>query len=293
MSVAAGIGDAFGQAVASGSLLLAVPVALLAGVVSFASPCVLPLVPGYLGYLGSALGVTTRPTALLAGVPGAPGAGGAASASVDGQADERTAERAEARAGRRRLLAGVGLFVAGFTVVFVAFGALAGTVGAALLHWQGPISRALGVVVALLGLAFLGFVPFLQQERRMHLAPRAGIWAAPILGLTFGLGWTPCIGPTLAAILALSLGDGSAARGAVLAAVFCAGLGLPFLLVALGVERMSRAMALVRRHRVAVTRIGGGLLVVLGLAMVTGVWSTWAGWLQSLLTGTNGFVPVV
>lgn len=249
----------------------------------------LPLVPGYLGYLGSALGVTTRPTALLAGVAGVPGAGGASPATVDGRADER----AEARAGRRRLLAGVGLFVAGFTVVFVAFGALAGTVGAALLHWQGPISRVLGVVVALLGLAFLGFVPFLQQERRMHLAPRAGIWAAPILGLTFGLGWTPCIGPTLAAILALSLGDGSAARGAVLAAVFCAGLGLPFLLVALGVERMSRAMALVRRHRVAVTRIGGGLLVVLGLAMVTGVWSTWAGWLQGLLTGTNGFVPVV
>lgn len=293
MSVAAGIGDTFGQAVASGSLLLAVPVALLAGVVSFASPCVLPLVPGYLGYLGSALGVTTRPTALLAGVAGVPGAGGAPSATGDGRADQRVDERADARAGRRRLLAGVGLFVAGFTVVFVAFGALAGTAGAALLHWQGPISRVLGVVVALLGLAFLGFVPFLQQERRMHLAPRAGVWAAPILGLTFGLGWTPCIGPTLAAILALSLGDGSAARGAVLAAVFCAGLGLPFLLVALGVERMSRAMALVRRHRVAVTRVGGGLLVVLGLAMVTGVWSTWAGWLQGLVTGTNGFVPVV
>ena len=151
----------------------------------------------------------------------------------------------------------------------------------------------LGVVVALLGLAFLGFVPFLQRERRMHLAPRAGVWAAPVLGLTFGLGWTPCIGPTLAAILALSLGDGSAARGALLAAVFCLGLGLPFLLVALGVERMSRAMALVRRHRVAVTRVGGGLLVVLGLAMVTGVWGAWAGWLQGLLTGTNGFVPVV
>lgn len=275
MILAAGIGDAFGQTVASGSLLLAVPVALLAGVVSFASPCVLPLVPGYLGYLGSALGVVTRPS------------GAAATGSAGG------ADGADERAGRRRLLAGVGLFVAGFGVVFVAFGALAGTVGAALLHLQGPISRVLGVVVALLGLAFLGFVPFLQQERRMHLAPRAGVWAAPVLGLTFGLGWTPCIGPTLAAILALSLGDGSAPRGALLAAVFSGGLGLPFLLVALGAERMSRAMALVRRHRVAVTRIGGGLLVVLGLAMVTGVWSTWAGWLQGLLTGTKGFVPVV
>lgn len=259
MSLAAGIGITFGQTVANGSLLLAVPVALLAGVVSFASPCVLPLVPGYLGYLGSALGTTV----------------------------------ASPQTGRRRLLAGVGLFVAGFAVVFVAFGALAGTVGAALLRWQDPISRVLGVVVVVLGLAFVGFVPFLQRERRVHLAPRAGMWAAPVLGLTFGLGWTPCIGPTLAAILALSLGDGSAVRGAVLAAVFCLGLGLPFLLVALGVERMSRAMALVRRHRVAVTRLGGGLLVVLGLAMVTGVWGTWAGWLQGLLTGTDGFVPVV
>ena len=287
----AGIGDAFGHAVASGSLLLAVPVALLAGVVSFASPCVLPLVPGYLGYLGGALGATTGPTAALGGA--ATGAVGARSGLSVGGSTAAVADRAAEVAGRRRLLAGVGLFVVGFSVVFVAFGALAGTVGAALLHWQGPISRVLGVVVVLLGLAFLGMVPFLQRERRLHMAPRAGVWAAPVLGLTFGLGWTPCIGPTLAAILALSLGDGSAARGAVLAAVFSLGLGLPFLLVALGVERMSRAMSLVRRHRVGVTRIGGGLLVVLGLAMVTGVWGTWTGWLQGLLTGTNGFVPVV
>ena len=291
MIVVAGIGDAFGHAVASGSLLLAVPVALLAGVVSFASPCVLPLVPGYLGYLGGALGVTTRPAAPLGGA--ATGGAGARSGTGGGGASSVVADRAAEVAGRRRLLAGVGLFVAGFTVVFVAFGALAGTVGAVLLHWQGPISRVLGGVVVLLGLAFLGMVPFLQRERRLHVAPRAGVWAAPVLGLTFGLGWTPCIGPTLAAILALSLGDGSAARGALLAAVFCLGLGLPFLLVALGVERMGRAMALVRRHRVAVTRVGGGLLVVLGLAMVTGVWGTWTGWLQGLLTGTNGFVPVV
>ena len=251
------VGDAFGRAVAGGSLLLAVPVALLAGVVSFASPCVLPLVPGYLGFLGGSLGADT------------------------------------AAAKRWRVLAGVGLFVAGFAVVFVAFGALAGGLGAWLSRWQDPVSRVLGVLVVVLGLAFAGLVPFLRNERKVHLAPRAGLWGAPLLGLTFGLGWTPCIGPTLAAILALSLGGGSAARGALLAAVFCVGLGLPFLLVALGLERSRRATRWLTRHRVGVLRVGGGLLVVLGLALVTGVWGHWAAWLQGLLTGADAFVPAV
>ena len=253
----ADIGGAFGHAVASGSLLLAVPVALLAGVVSFASPCVLPLVPGYVGFVGGSLG-------------------------------------AEAGASRRgRVLAGVGLFVAGFAVVFVAFGAVAGGIGAWLTRWQDPVSRVLGVLVVVLGLAFAGLVPFLQNERKVHLAPRAGMWGAPLLGLTFGLGWTPCIGPTLAAILTLSLDGGSAARGALLAAVFCLGLGLPFLLVALGLERSRRVTRWLTRHRVGVLRVGGGLLVVLGLALVTGVWEHWARWLQGLLTGADPFVPVV
>ncbi len=252
-----GVGDAFGQAIASGSLLLAVPVALLAGVVSFASPCVLPLVPGYVGFVGGSLG----------------------------------AQSGAARRGR--VLAGVGLFVLGFAVVFVTFGAVAGGVGAWLARWQDPVSRVLGVVVVVLGLAFAGLVPFLQNERKVHVAPRAGLWGAPVLGLTFGLGWTPCIGPTLAAILTLSLGGGSAGRGALLAAVFCLGLGLPFLLVALGLERSRHVTRWLTRHRVGVLRVGGGLLVVLGLALVTGVWGHWAAWLQGLLTGADPFVPVV
>lgn len=252
-----GVGDAFGQAIASGSLLLAVPVALLAGVVSFASPCVLPLVPGYVGFVGGSLG----------------------------------AQSGTARRGR--VLAGVGLFVLGFAVVFVAFGAVAGGLGAWLARWQDPVSRVLGVVVVVLGLAFAGLVPFLQNERKVHVAPRAGLWGAPVLGLTFGLGWTPCIGPTLAAILTLSLGGGSAGRGALLAAVFCLGLGLPFLLVALGLERSRHVTHWLTRHRVGVLRVGGGLLVVLGLALVTGVWGHWAAWLQGLLTGADPFVPVV
>ena len=251
------VGDAFGRTVAGGSLLLAIPVALLAGLVSFASPCVLPLVPGYLGFLGGSLGSTAGATS------------------------------------RGRVLAGVALFVAGFSAVFVAFGTLAGSLGAWLTRWQDPVTRVLGIVVVVLGLVFAGVLPALQGDRRIHMAPRAGLWGAPLLGLTFGLGWTPCIGPTLASILALSLGGGSAARGALLAAVFCVGLGLPFLLVALGLERSRRVTRRLTRHRVAVLRVGGGLLVLLGVALVTGVWQGWAAWLQGLLTGADPFVPVV
>ncbi|UJP41854.1 cytochrome c biogenesis protein CcdA [Cellulomonas palmilytica] len=279
-------GSSFGQTAASGSLLLAVPVAVVAGVVAFASPCVLPLVPGYLAYLGGMTGATsTRPgTAVAGGVvrgvaPGQP---------VVGADEDAPARRDPARA---RVLAGVGLFVAGFSLVFVVFGVLAGTLGAALVQWSDVLSRVLGVVVVLMGLAFLGLVPFLQYEKRLHLAPRAGLWGAPLLGVTFGLGWTPCIGPTLAAIYSLSLDQASAGRGALLAVAFCVGLGLPFLLVALGVERSARALSFLRRHRLAIMRVGGGLLVVLGLALVTGVWDTWAQWLQGVFA--DDFVPVV
>ncbi|GEA80959.1 cytochrome c biogenesis CcdA family protein [Cellulomonas uda] len=287
-------GGSFGQTAASGSLLLAVPVAVVAGVVAFASPCVLPLVPGYLAYLGGMTGATS--TRLGAGAPTGPAgsavAGGVVRGVAPGQpvvgADQDAPRRHPARA---RVLAGVGLFVAGFSLVFVVFGVLAGTLGSALVQWSDVLSRVLGVVVVLMGLAFCGLVPFLQYEKRLHLAPRAGLWGAPLLGVTFGLGWTPCIGPTLAAIYSLSLDQASAGRGALLAVAFCVGLGLPFLLVALGVERSARALSFLRRHRLAIMRVGGGLLVVLGLALVTGVWDTWAQWLQGVFT--DDFVPVV
>ncbi|WP_421736013.1 cytochrome c biogenesis CcdA family protein [Cellulomonas sp.] len=261
-------GDAFGHTVASGSLLLAVPVALIAGLVSFASPCVLPLVPAYVGYLG---GMT----------------GSAQSAFSEGDTLVRTAPA------RSRVLLGVALFVAGFTVVFVALAALAGSLGGVLVEYQDPITRVLGIVVIVLGLGFLGLIPFLQNEKRVHLAPRAGLWGAPLLGITFGLGWVPCIGPTLAAILTLSLDGGSAGRGALLAVAFCLGLGLPFLLVALFVDRSKGALSFLRRHRLAIMRFGGAMLVILGLALVTGVWGTWASWLQGVLVGGDPFVPVV
>ncbi|MEN0129425.1 MAG: cytochrome c biogenesis CcdA family protein [Brevundimonas sp.] len=264
----AGAGDWFGQTAASGTLLLAIPVAVIAGLVSFASPCVLPLVPGYLGYLGGMSG----------------------SAQNLGQRGTTSTKVAPARS---RVLLGVSLFVAGFTVVFVAFGVLAGSLGSWLNTYQDPITRVMGVVVIVMGLAFMGFVPFLQNERRVHLAPRAGLWGAPLLGLTFGLGWVPCIGPTLTAIFALSLDGGTPWRGALLSVMFCVGLGLPFVLVAFGFESSTRALGFLRRHRLAIMRIGGAMLVVIGLALVTGVWAQWATWLQGLLTGSDGFTTVV
>ncbi|WP_425955121.1 cytochrome c biogenesis CcdA family protein [Xylanimonas sp. McL0601] len=237
------MGQTFATTAFSGSMLLAVPVAILAGLVSFASPCVLPLVPGYVGYVSGMA---------------AAGAGPASSA--------RTTP------GRRRVLVGVGLFVAGFTVVFVALMAAAGAVGAHLVRWEDTLQRVLGVVVILMGLAFLGGIPFLQRERRLHLSPRAGLWGAPLLGVVFGLGWTPCIGPTLAAVQALALDQASAARGVALGVAYCVGLGVPFLLVALGLQSSQRMLGFLRRHRLAMLRLGGGLLVLIGLALVTGAW---------------------
>ncbi|GCD19559.1 hypothetical protein CTKZ_11210 [Cellulomonas algicola] len=327
--VAADVGDVFGQAVVSGSLLLAVPVALIAGLVSFASPCVLPLVPGYLGFLGgmsgagasrsartgatsAAAGTTTAGTTTAGTTTAGTTTAGTTSAGTTFLTDGTTVATGDATTGdgggtartttatvervapaRSRVLLGVGLFVAGFTAVFVAYGALAGSLGGLLLRWQDPVTRVLGLVVIVMGLGFLGLIPFLQNERRVHLAPRAGLWGAPLLGVTFGLGWTPCIGPTLAAILTLSLDGGSAGRGALLAVAFCVGLGLPFLLVALGLESSARMVGFLRRHRRAIMRVGGAMLVILGLALVTGVWGTWASWLQGVLTGYDPFVPVV
>lgn len=299
-----------GSTVAGGSLLLAVPVALLAGLVSFASPCVLPLLPGYAGLLGglaaggprrtpgAALGLVDATDVVRVG-DGTPSGDAAAAVPVTGPAPATGArvrtspDPSDASGGRRVLVLGVTLFVAGFSAVFVAFGALAGSLGAVLWQWQDPVSRVLGAVTVVMGLAFLGAVPFLQRERRAHVAPRTGLWGAPLLGVAFGLGWTPCIGPTLAAILTLSLTGGSAGRGALLAVAFCVGLGLPFALVAVGLQRSRRAVAWLGRHRLAVQRTGGAVLVVLGVALVTGAWGTWAAWLQGLLTGADPFVPVL
>jgi len=269
-AAATSVGDTFATTVFSGSMLLAVPVAILAGLVSFASPCVLPLVPGYVGY--------------VSGMAAASAGGGRV-----GSGGTTTATRVAAPS-RGRVLAGVGLFVAGFTLVFVALMFAAGAVGVHLVRWEDVIQRVLGVVVVLMGLAFLGAVPFLQRERRLHLSPRAGLWGAPLLGVVFGLGWTPCLGPTLVAVQALSLSEASAGRGAILGVAYCLGLGVPFLLIALGLQSSQRMLGFLRRHRLAIMRIGGGLLVLIGLALVTGLWTTWTTSLQGWI---GGYVTVV
>lgn len=251
------VGEWFANTALSGPMLAAIAVALAAGFVSFASPCVLPLVPGYLGYIGGMVG-------------------------SDSAAKGSTAERA----GRGRLTVGVAGFVLGFALVFVLVSAVF-SVGVALVQWQDVLIRVLGVVVAVLGLAFMGFLPFLQRERRLHVQPKAGLWGAPVLGFAFGLGWTPCIGPTLSVVLALGASQNDVGRAVLLSLAYSLGLGLPFLLVALGLRSSTRMLGFLRRHRLAIMRIGGGLLVLVGLAMVTGLWGRLMSMLQGLVLGTQ------
>ena len=223
-----------GEIVFNGSLWLAVPLSLLAGLVSFASPCVLPLVPGYLGIVG-------------------------------GQAD-----------GRRRVarsVLGAALFVLGFSVVFVAFGIAFGAAGFALKPWIDLVTRIMGALIIVLGLVFVGFFRLFQRTAKINLAPRVGLAGAPLLGVVFGLGWTPCIGPTLAAIFSLSLDAATPARGALLGVAYCIGLGLPFVLLAAGFQWASSSLAFLRRHIRAINIAGGVLLILIGVLMVTGLWN--------------------
>lgn len=249
------MGSAFQDAALSGSLVLALPVALLAGLVSFFSPCVIPLLPGYLSY--------------ATGLSGA--------------------ELEDAR--RSRLVLGAVLFVLGFAVVFVLLGSLSGAAGAWLFGHVSQLNRVLGVVMIVLGVAFLGGIGFLQRDWRFHQVPAVGVAAAPLLGFLFGVGWTPCVGPTLAAINVLSVQEATATRGALLAAVFALGLGLPFIAAALAYRRMVSAFAVVRRHQVLVMRLGGAMMVIVGLLLVSGWWDRIVQWLQGTLV--SGFtVPV-
>jgi cytochrome c-type biogenesis protein len=245
-----GLGGTFADTVLSGSLLAAVPVALLAGLISFVSPCVVPLVPGYLGY-------------------------------VSGMAGASATERAS----KPRLVLGVAMFVAGFTAVFVVLGVAFASLGASVGSQLDTITRVLGVLVVVMGFVFLGAVPFMQRERRVHVSPKAGMWGAPLLGVVFGLGWTPCIGPTLGAVLTLSLSEATATRGVILAVVYSLGLGLPFLVLALWIERSRAILGWLRRHRLALMRTGGAVLVVLGLLLVTGLWGQIAMQMQQWIDG--------
>jgi cytochrome c-type biogenesis protein len=239
------------QNAVGGSMTLAIPVALLAGLVSFFSPCVVPLLPGYLSY--------------------ATGLG--AAEVIDGSRR------------RGRMLAGSLLFVLGFAVVFVATGVVAGSLGRLLLEYRVVISRVLGVVVIVLGLMFAGVLRIGQRDLRIHRLPAVGVAAAPLLGVLFALGWTPCISPTLSVVVNLGLNEGSALRGGLLGFVYALGLGVPFVLAGLAFSRMAWAVSVLRRHQQALMRFGGLLMIVVGLLLVTGYWDQLTGLLRQWMAG--------
>jgi cytochrome c-type biogenesis protein len=265
------VGETFAGLVTDGPLLLAAVVAALVGLISFASPCVLPLVPGYLSYVTGLVGSSAP-----APVPASTG-GGTATA---------TAVRTEV-APRGRMVLGAVLFVLGFTAVFVAFGAAFGGLGRLMLEHADVLNRVFGVITVLVGLGFLGWLPLLQRTTRLSARPAAGLAGAPLLGVVFGLGWTPCLGPTLSAVYSLAFTEATATRGALLGVAYCLGLGVPFVLVALGARWAMSATSFLRRHARAVTRVGGAVLVVVGLLLVTGAWTEMMQWLRSWLAATG------
>jgi cytochrome c-type biogenesis protein len=229
------LASGFSDTVTDGSLVPAAGIAALVGLIGFLSPCVLPLVPGYLSYVAGLSG-SDRP---------------------------------------RRVVAGALLFVLGFTAIFVAEGALFGSFGELLRDHTVTIERIFGALTIVLGLVFLGRIPLLQREFRIHRLPPAGLVGAPLLGVAFGVGWLPCLTPTLGAVTGLAYSESTAGRGALLMIFYCLGLGVPFLLVAAGVGWVSGALGFVRRHGQAVTQVGGVLLIVIGALLVSGAWDHW------------------
>ncbi|MCL7376445.1 cytochrome c biogenesis CcdA family protein [Streptomyces sp. 35G-GA-8] len=239
------------ETVYSGALLLALPIALLGGLISFFSPCVLPLVPGYLSY--------------VTGVSGT--------------------DLADARRGR--MVVGATLFVIGFTAVFVSGGALFGYFGGTLQEHREVLSKVLGVLMILMGVFFLGMMPWLtQREFRFHKRPVTGLAGAPVLGALFGIGWTPCLGPTISSVNALAFDQASAGRGAILTVAYCLGLGVPFVLAAVAFRKALGAFGWIKRHYVWVMRIGGAMMILTGLALLTGAWDSIV---QDMQTWSDGF----
>ncbi|WP_028812475.1 cytochrome c biogenesis CcdA family protein [Streptomyces flavidovirens] len=248
--LAAAVTD-YNPTVYGGALILALPIAVAAGLVSFFSPCVLPLVPGYLSY--------------VTGISGT--------------------DLAEAKRGR--MVAGASLFVLGFSAVFVSSGALFGYFGSTLLEHQQTLSMVLGGLMILMGVFFMGLLPWItQREFRFHKRPAAGLAGAPLLGALFGIGWAPCTGPALGAVQALALTEAGAGRGAILTVAYCLGLGVPFVLTAMAFRRALGAFTWVKKHYAWVMRIGGVMMIVTGLLLVTGIWN---GIIQDMQGWTQGF----
>lgn len=281
-----------GSLVSSGPLLLAIPVAAAAGAVTFLSPCVLPLVPGYLSYItgmsGDAAARATRRGATATALPAVAGvaAGGVATAQTTVQQtteQQTTGQQVIAAPSKSRVMAGAALFVAGFSALFGIEGVVVGGLGGTLRAHEAGLSRLLGVVLILLGLLFAGAFDRFSFSGRIikpSLRPRAGLTTAPLIGVLFGLGWIPCVGPTLAAVLTLGLSTGTAARAGLLAFVYALGIGIPFLIVAFAFDRGTTMFGFARRHAKRISQLGGLLLIIVGLLEVTGAWASAVTWLK-------------
>jgi len=316
-----------GHLIMSGPVLLAIPVAAAAGAITFMSPCCLPLVPGYLSYLTGMSGTAVtepRPAAdgqeslTPAAVPAAAVGGGTGALAVAGAgavnpalaggagpAGTTAAARAAASqsgtiaagagiAPRGRVMLGTVLFILGFSVIFALEGAAAASVGHALLSHEQVVTRVLGALIIVLGLLFLGAFDrfsFAGRIVKPSFRPRAGLAGAPLLGMLFGIGWTPCIGPTLGAVLTLGLTSGTTLRGGLLAFVYALGLGVPFLIVAFAFQRGVNVFGFARRHARLITRIGGCMLIAVGLLEVTGTWASAIIWLQE--HWLNSYTPPI
>ena len=287
--------------VQAGPLILAAPVAAAAGALTFLSPCVLPLVPGYLSYVTGMSGTdaqraeaasaervavapdgTSVPLAAASGTPADPGAAGSPGAPAARAAAARPGGLTGATRGRTLL--GTTLFVLGFSLVFATEGLAFGGLGLVLVRHQEGVTQILGAVTIVLGLMFAGVFdrfPMTGRIARPSMRPRAGLVGAPLLGVLFAVSWPPCVGPTLSAVLTLALTSGTAVRGAVLAFIYGLGLGIPFIVVALAFQRGMTAFQFARRHAVLIARVGGGLLVLVGILEVSGAWTAAIDWLRT------------
>ncbi|MFC7549225.1 cytochrome c biogenesis CcdA family protein [Plantactinospora sp. GCM10030261] len=289
------MGETFAELARSGPLLLAVGAAALAGLVSFLSPCVLPLVPGYLSYVTGLAGADLEGRTARKGSPptdragsGSPGKAGGGTATIATTVTTVTTAPADpaarsrtSRAVKGRVLAGSVLFIVGFTAVYLLTAILFANIGQAMLTHRRALQIVVGGLIVVLGVAFLGLIPGLQREFRLHRLPDAGLLGAPVFGAVFALSWAPCTGPTLGAVLGMATVSGSTDRALLLATAYCLGLGLPFIAFGLGFSRLIGVFRIIRRHSRWVTRIGGALLIAVGLALITGGWQDFVIWLQT------------